>query len=67
VKGRSLGGAVVSPKHANFIINQGGASARHIEALMAEVAESVQARHGVALQPEVHVVGEPLRSVRGVC
>jgi UDP-N-acetylmuramate dehydrogenase len=67
MKGRSLGGAVVSPKHANFIINQGGASARHIEALMAEVAERVQARHGVALQPEVHVVGEPLRSVRGVC
>jgi UDP-N-acetylmuramate dehydrogenase len=59
LKGRRHGGAEVSPKHANFIINTGGATAADIEALIAEVRETVAARHGVTLQPEVHIVGEP--------
>jgi len=49
----------VSPKHANFIVNLGGASAADIEKLIAEVAARVAAVHGVALQAEVHTVGKP--------
>ena len=46
--------------HANFIVNPGGkASAADIEALIAHVRETVQSRTGVALVPEVRIVGEP--------
>lgn len=58
LKGRCIGGACVSEKHANFIINTGKASAADIEALMDEVAETVQQRCGIRLVREVHVVGE---------
>jgi UDP-N-acetylmuramate dehydrogenase len=60
LKGRRRGGAEVSAKHANFIINTGGATAADIEALIAEVRATVAGRHGVTLQPEVHIVGEPV-------
>jgi UDP-N-acetylmuramate dehydrogenase len=58
LKGLRMGGAVVSEKHANFIINDDGACARDVEALIAHIVEQVQARHGVRLTPEVRVVGE---------
>lgn len=58
LKGHCLGGACVSAKHANFILNQGGARAADIEALIAHVRAAVQARFGVSLQPEVRTVGE---------
>jgi UDP-N-acetylmuramate dehydrogenase len=58
MKGRRVGGAMVSPKHANFIVNTGAASAADIETLMGEVMARVQSRHGVALVPEVRIVGE---------
>jgi len=58
LKGRSVGGAEVSVKHANFIINTGDASAADVEALIELVREEVAARHGVRLQLEVHVLGE---------
>jgi UDP-N-acetylmuramate dehydrogenase len=67
LKGVSLGAAVVSVRHANFIINQGGARASHIEALMAQVADTVQALHGVRLRPEVHVVGQAEPAREAVC
>jgi UDP-N-acetylmuramate dehydrogenase len=67
LKGLSLGAAVVSARHANFIVNQGGAWAADIEALMAQVAETVLARHGVRLRPEVHVVGEAQPAREVVC
>jgi UDP-N-acetylmuramate dehydrogenase len=57
LKGRRIGGAVVSPKHANFIINTGEASAADIEALIGEVVATVAHEHGVTLVPEVHIVG----------
>lgn len=60
LKGHRVGGAEVSPKHANFIINTGNATAADIEALMAQVQRAVAERHGVTLVPEVHVIGEAL-------
>lgn len=60
LKGFCLGGACVSTKHANFIVNaEGRATAGDIEALIAHVARTVLARHGVALETEVHIVGRP--------
>lgn len=58
LKDYRIGGAVVSDKHANFIINTGDATAADIEALIAHVRAVVEARHGVLLDLEVHIVGE---------
>ena len=60
LKGFGIGGAVVSDKHANFIINKGSASAADIEALIEHVQAVVRDQHGVDLQPEVHIIGERL-------
>ncbi|MEJ2565890.1 MAG: UDP-N-acetylenolpyruvoylglucosamine reductase [Gammaproteobacteria bacterium] len=57
LKGTCRGGACISTKHANFIINSGDASAADIEALITQVAEAVEQAHGVRLQREVHIVG----------
>lgn len=57
LKGARRGGARVSTRHANFILNEGG-SAADIEALMQHVQHRVAAVHGVHLEPEVHIVGE---------
>jgi UDP-N-acetylmuramate dehydrogenase len=58
LKGHAQGGARVSEKHANFIVNPGGgASAADIEQLIAHVREVVAARTGVLLEPEVRIVG----------
>jgi len=58
LKGRQIGGAVVSEKHANFIVNAGKATAADIEALINEVRATVQQSTGVLLEPEVRIVGE---------
>lgn len=59
LKGLRIGAAQVSEKHANFIVNPGGgARAADIEALIAHVRAVVLAQTGVALEPEVHVIGE---------
>jgi UDP-N-acetylmuramate dehydrogenase len=52
-KGRSLGAAQVSRKHANFIINRGGATAAEMAALMAAIEDSVWERFGLRLEREV--------------
>jgi UDP-N-acetylmuramate dehydrogenase len=65
LKGRRLGGAMVSDKHANFILNSGDATAADIEALIAEVRSAVERTSGVALEPEVRIVGEPLGQAAG--
>lgn len=57
LKGKQKGGARVSDKHANFIINEGNASASDIEALIAEVADTVLEKTGVRLITEVCVIG----------
>jgi UDP-N-acetylmuramate dehydrogenase len=59
LKGCRIGGAEVSPKHANFIINTGGATAADIEALIRHVAAEVERVHGVRLETEVRILGEP--------
>jgi UDP-N-acetylmuramate dehydrogenase len=58
LKGFGMGGAVISTKHANFIINKGSASAADIEALIEHVQAVVQEQHGIDLQTEVHIIGE---------
>ncbi len=58
LKGYSVGGAVVSEKHANFIENRGDATAMDIENLIEHIRTSVQAEFGIALQTEVCRIGE---------
>ena len=61
LKGHAIGGARVSEMHANFIVNPGGrALAADIEALIGHVRAVVQTKFGVALEPEVRIVGEPV-------
>ena len=58
LKGYIMGGAQVSEKHANFIVNIGGASALDIELLIKHMRDTVLEKQGVALQQEVKVMGE---------
>ena len=62
LKGLRIGGACVSEKHANFIVNLGGASAEDIEQLINTVREQVKSSHGVSLMPEVRIVGETIQN-----
>ena len=59
LKGYRIGDAVVSEKHANFIINLGKARASEREQLIRHVQASVQRSCGIALETEVRIVGEP--------
>lgn len=58
LKGCRIGGAEVSRKHANFILNTGDATADDIEQLMAHVQREVARTQGCTLTPEVRIVGE---------
>lgn len=58
LKGLTVGGASVSTKHANFIVNDGSATAADIEQLITLVQEKIELLHGVRLTPEVHIIGE---------
>jgi UDP-N-acetylmuramate dehydrogenase len=60
LKGYRIGGAQVSEKHANFIINLGDAMAKDIENLIGHLHDSVLTKHGVELQREVKIIGESL-------
>lgn len=57
LKGKSLGGASVSEKHANFIINGSEATALDIEKLIYFVQDEVREKTGIALTPEVCIIG----------
>jgi UDP-N-acetylmuramate dehydrogenase len=58
LKGRTSGGAMVSEKHANFIVNVNGATANDVRALMTIVQQEVARRFNVTLVPEVELVGD---------
>jgi len=49
---------MISPVHANFLVNSGGASATDIITLMKRVQEEVAARFGIRLEPEVRIIDE---------
>jgi UDP-N-acetylenolpyruvoylglucosamine reductase len=57
LKGHRIGGAIVSPRHANFIENAGGATSADAIALMAEARRRVKERFGVVLEHEVQFLG----------
>ncbi len=64
MRGEVRGGAQVSPKHANFIVNTGGARARDVVDLMVETRRRVLAETGIALEPEIQFWGFPEEVLR---
>ncbi len=58
LKGASIGGAQISEKHAGFMINTGGATAKDVCDLMTFVQKTVQEKFGIALEPEVRFMGD---------
>jgi UDP-N-acetylmuramate dehydrogenase len=56
LKGLQVGQAQVSQKHANFILNRGGATSRDIRALITTIQDMVEAQHKVRLEPEIVIV-----------
>lgn len=58
LKGKRIGGAMISDKHANVIVNVGGARAQDILALMETARQKVREQTGVDLEPEIRVVGD---------
>lgn len=58
LKGMRIGGAMVSTKHANFIVNTGAATAADIEALIEKVRLMVKQECGIDLETEVRIIGE---------
>lgn len=58
LKGKCIGGACVSEKHANFIVNTGNATASDIESLIELVAATVEQVHGITLVREAHIIGD---------
>jgi UDP-N-acetylmuramate dehydrogenase len=58
LKGARIGGAMITPRHANIFINTGGATAADVRALIAHVQEVVEKRTGYRLEPEISFVGE---------
>lgn len=57
LKGFTVGGAQVSPKHAGFIVNIGGATAQDVLSLIAQIQKVIKERNGVDLVPEIRVIG----------
>ena len=60
MRGATVGGAQMSPKHSNFLINTGGATAHDLETLGEEVRKKVYASSGIRLEWEIKRVGEKL-------
>ena len=57
LKGYTIGGAQVSPMHANYFVNTGGATASDVRKLIEQVQRVVQEKFGVGLEPEVKLIG----------
>ncbi len=58
LKGLRVGGAEVSTKHANFVVNKGGAKASDVISLTQQIKDSVFSKFGISLEQEVVIVGE---------
>jgi UDP-N-acetylmuramate dehydrogenase len=58
MKGASVGGAKVSEKHTNFLINTGDATAKDFKSLMDRVMAAVKEKTGITLEPEIKIIGE---------
>jgi len=58
LKGKRIGGAVISEQHANFIINEGGATAKDILTLLEMAHDKVMEKFNIALMPEIEVIGD---------
>ena len=58
LKGHRIGGALISPVHANFFVNEGRASARDLRALIELARRTVRERFGVELRDEIVTIGE---------
>ena len=58
LKGTRIGGAMVTPRHANIFINTGNATAADVRALIAHVQETVRERTGYSLEPEISFIGD---------
>ena len=65
LKGFSMGGAQVSPMHANYFVNTGGARAADVRKLISHVQQRVEERFGVRLEPEVKLIGPRGEYVHG--
>lgn len=57
LKGFRIGGAGISEKHAGFLVNYGGATAKDVRAVIRYVQETVQKKSGVFLEPEIRMIG----------
>jgi UDP-N-acetylmuramate dehydrogenase len=57
LKGERQGGALISPRHANVIVNTGAARAADVLSLMRRMRDAVQEKFGVTLMPEVELLG----------
>jgi UDP-N-acetylmuramate dehydrogenase len=67
LKGVRVGGARLSEKHSNWIVNEGGATAKDVLALIGLIRDKVKEATGIRLETEVKVVGEELEeSARAV-
>jgi len=58
MKEASVGGARISPVHANFVINEGDATAEDVRQLMARAWHAVRDNSGVELEPEIELIGD---------
>jgi UDP-N-acetylmuramate dehydrogenase len=58
LKGKQIGGAQISPRHANFIVNNGGATAQDVLDLINLARSTIKERFGIELEPEVELLGE---------
>jgi len=55
LKGYRVGGAAVSEKHAGFVVNLGGATAKDVKQLLQDVSDCVYEKDGIRLEPEVRI------------
>ena len=58
LKGKRIGGAMVSEEHANWIVNTGGATAKDILSLMDLIRAEVNRMTGIDLEPEIRILGK---------